>query len=157
MLSREWAAKRALLNHDVLCNQLRNELAAARQDVTHHPLTRLQCWSKREEEYRSFFNGAISAVSWAHLLDATIFRSWTSEMRECFRPIVHECFAAATNIDFEVSELHRLLTASLEGVSTFLNTPAVLRRTEDAETVLATLDALSSAISGLPHAFDDAD
>jgi len=147
----EWTEKRALLNHDVLCNQLRNELAAARLDPTHHPLTRLRMWPQREQEYRQFFDAAIDAFSPVHLLGFAFFASWSAEMKCEFGPAFHELFLATSNIKADVASLHDFLNESLLEVNAFLATAAVERTVEQAGAVLARLDTLSVAISALPR------
>jgi len=150
MRLKKWAELRAVLNHDILCNQLRNELAAARLDPVHHTLTRLRMWPQREQEYRQFFDAAKDALSPVRLLDSAQFACWSDEMKCEFGPAFHELFLSTSNIAADVARLHHLLDDSLRDVNAFVATPAAERTIDGAGAVLARLDMLSTSISALP-------
>jgi hypothetical protein len=150
MFLREWLDQRALLNHDILCNQLRNELCALRADATHNAAVRLKTWPRREPEYRRLFDATLEALSPAQLVDSAVFACWNEDMKRNFRPVFHELFVATSGVAEQVRDLHQLLSKSLEGVKVYLATPQAKRTAEAVASLQTVLDALSAAISALP-------
>lgn len=151
MSLKEWLDQRAVLNHDILCNQLRNELGAVRADPKRHALVRLKMWPLHEIEYRRLFDATIEVLSPVRLLDLPVFACWSDDMKTSFRPVFHELFLATTQVEAKVKALHELLGRGVEGVQAFVATPPGKRTTEQAVTLQELLDSLSAAISALPR------
>ena len=151
MLFDEWQAQRALLNHDILCNQLRNELGAVRMNPQCSAVVRLKMWPQRAGEYRKFFDMAAEALSPKQILDSPAFAAWEKTRKEVFRPIIHETFLVRTDMIARVQELHELLTRSIDGVEAFLRMKPAERTLEAVAELQELLDSLSKAISALPR------
>ncbi len=151
MLFDEWQSQRSLLNHDILCNQLRNELAALRATPRSPTVVRLRMWPLHEKEYRGFFDLTIDGLSPQQLLDMPIFAAWDQARKEAFGPLFHEIFVVVTNIAGEVRQLHELLSGSVDAVEAFLAMRPADRTSEDVERLQELLDSLSQAISTLPR------
>ncbi len=150
MLFNEWQAQSTLLNHDILCNQLRNELAAVRMSPQYSSVVRLKMWPQRAGEYRKFFDMAIEALSPKQVLDSPVFATWEKTRKEVFGPIIHEMFLVRSNMIARVQELHELLTRSVDGVEAFLLMKPADRTLKAVTKLQELLDSLSKAISALP-------
>jgi hypothetical protein len=149
MFLNEWLGKRALLNHDVLCNQLRNELGALRTDPK-RTVVRLKTWPLRESEYRAFFDSSIEALSPKQLFTNQRLACWKPEMKTQFEPLFHELFMLTSTLAARIATLHQLLTQSLNGVQTFLATDAAKRNPSHVAKLQELLESLSQEISALP-------
>ena len=152
---KQWLDQRALLNHDVLCNQLRNELASLRSEPTQSHTPRLSMWPKRKKEYITFLDNAINALSFSSLLDRSIFDCWSNSMKENWRPVFHGLFLNTTNIPNKIIHLKELLNDSAETVLSFSNVRPRERTLKMVVALQEKLDALSTAISSLPHNVGD--
>jgi hypothetical protein len=149
MLFNEWLGQRALLNHDVLCNQLRNELGALRADPK-RTVVRLKTWPLHETEYRAFFDSSIEALSPKQFFTNQRFACWKPEMKTTFEPVFYELFMLTSNLAVRIEALHQLLTRSLNGVQTFLATDAAKRNPSHVAKLQELLESLSQEISALP-------
>ena len=149
MVLNEWLGQRELLNHDVLCNQLRNELGALRADPK-RAVVRLKTWPVREAEYRAFFDSSIEALSPRQFFTNQRFACWKPEMKTTFEPLFHELFMLTSNLAARVEALHQLLTQSLNAVQTFLATDAAMRNPSHVAKLQELLESLSQGISALP-------
>ena len=85
----EWTRHRARLNHDVLCNMVLVELAAARPG---RELPRLSQWLDGIGDYRALFRATTAALDAGLLLDRPLFACWTAEMRQVFKPVFRELY-----------------------------------------------------------------
>jgi len=150
-----WLAQRGLLNHDILCNQLLVELAAAKKDPQDHPLMRLTLWVRREAEYRTWLSSTVEVLSLAHVLDSPLFETWNQHTKTVFRPIFHGMFLAVSGIHKRVDELNRLLTEALSQGNCLLQIPQEMRTEQDFVRVHERLEQFSSAISSLPKEIGD--
>ena len=147
----EWLEVRELLNHDILCNQVRSELAALQSAQHDHRIVRLKHWPEREPEYRRWLDATFEALSPAHLLDSSVFSCWSEDMRSKFRPAVHQLFLATTSLGAQVRKLHELLGLSVKGVREFVAAAPPERTADKLSALEALLAALSAAISALPR------
>lgn len=146
-----WTDERARLNHDILRNQVLTELAAiqaAPESVTPH---RLIGWTKQGEAYRRFFDATINALDPSDLLDSEVFRCWTHEQREHWKPIFREIFMADNRIPECVAELHRLLVVCEERGRSILALDAHARTGEMLTELEKEFLLLSRHISALPR------
>ena len=151
MLFDEWQSQRALLNHDILCNQLRTELVALRVAPQSPAVVRLKMWPRQADEYRKFFDLAIDALSPQQVLNSPIFATWDETRKDDLGPIVHEVFLALSNIAAEVQELHESLSCSVGAVEAFLAIRPTERTPERVAKLQELLDSLSQDISALPR------
>lgn len=148
---KEWLNQRALLNHDILCNQLRNEILSLRSDPTQTQTPRLKMWPKRKHEYEIFLDKTIEALSFASILDDHVFDSWQDSLKSTSKPIFHQLFLATTDISKRVDDLKRLLDESVEA-ALYFNTIEPAKRTVDMIVSLQKkVEALSNGISSLPN------
>lgn len=148
----DWTAQRSLLNHDILCNQLRMETSALRMDPGRDSYLRLRQWPQRERDYRRLFDGALEALTPRQLLCGESFACWSEDMRRQYGMVFHAIFVATYGVEREVERLHALLTAALECTQALLRTRPDRRTEEMVATVSSALDDLSEAISSLPKA-----
>ena len=147
----EWLSQRDLLNHDVLCNQLRNELASLRSEPTQVITPRLSSWPKRKTEYTNFLNDTIEAISFARILDTSIFDCWGTNQKAFWEPVFHELFLATTDVREKIHDLNELLNESVEAVIHFNEISPKKRTIEMIVSLQRKLDALSAGISSLPN------
>jgi hypothetical protein len=145
-----WLSRRAVLNHDVLCNQLRMELATLRQSVTSPPL-RLSQWIKRRGEYAAFLNDAVLVLDPANLLDSRRFSVWSAERRTAMRSIASETFVRISPVTAHLRELQDLLDRCVALASAFIALPPSGRTPDHVAALQDVFDRLSSGISALPE------
>jgi hypothetical protein len=144
----EWTALRALLNHDVLCNQVRGELCALAVDP-HQSTLRLERWIQREREYHVLLEEAVNVLSLANFVDSAEFACWNCTQRNAFRKPFHALFLATSDVPRRTKELLDLLRMSIESVRSFLAVPRRYRTREGATVPLELLTELSMGISAL--------
>ena len=145
-----WLNKRALLNHDILCNQIRNEIDALRRAPSENSTTRLRMWIYRESEYQKLLNECIVALSPMQLLESELFSCWPRELKESFSPIFHELFLIMTGLEMRIAELLQVLSASIASVKAFLSIEQSMRTLDDVMQIREKLANLSEGISSLP-------
>jgi len=148
---KQWLNQRALLNHDILCNQLRNELVSLRAEPTRTKIQRLSTWPKRKTEYMDFLNNTIDVLSFASLLDTDVFGCWSYSKKNSFKPAFHELFLNTTTILNKVTQLKRLVDLSVNSVLNFINTEPQKRTVQMIIDLQEKLETLSNGISSLPN------
>lgn len=146
----EWLEQRALLNHDILCNQLRNELVALQGDPQSPDVVRLKMWLLRESEYRRFLDSTLNALSPAQLLESPHFARWAAEERVFFQLVFQELFCQTTGLGLRIEALQELLTKCVGEVGAFLEVAPVERTHDRIARLQSLLEALSLGISSLP-------
>ena len=144
-----WARKRASLNHDVLCNMVLVELAAARLDGE---LPRLSQWLDAVDDYRSLFRAAPEALDASLLLDRPLFACWPAETREVVRPLFRELYFRDHSVRERVERLLALLAECATAAKAALGPNAGAIDIKRAETLLR---ELSQGISRFPDPVAD--
>jgi len=147
----EWLELRELLNHDILCNQVRGELSALQAEQGNNTLVRLTRWPEREPEYRRWLDATVEALGPAQWLDSPAFACWDETMRARFKPALQELFLATSSVAGQVEALHELLTQAVSEVKEFVSAAPVARTPEKVAALQELLFALSAAISALPR------
>lgn len=148
-----WQSQREKLNHDILCNQLRNELGTLRRDPRGNSLHRLELWPEHAKEYRQLFDSAAEALSTIRLLELPEFDCWTNEKKNCFKPVFHKIFLINSGIELKVERLNEMLNEVLTIIKKFLETPVDKRTEEMVLEMQEILDHFSAKISELPAPF----
>ena len=147
---RYWLDRRGVLNHDILCNQLRNELSALRIEPELSNPIRLQMWLHHELEYREFFEDAFSVFSPSYLMDSPLFAQWPARDRDLFRKVFHELYILTSELPAKVQRLQELLSESIVRINGFLATTSRFRTSTAVEEIIEALECLSEEISSLP-------
>ncbi len=154
MLSMEvdvsWTDDRARLNHDILANQLQNEVMML-QDDPQGACVRLVQWIGRENEFRCFLAESLKVLSFSRLMDLPIFDVWNSKRRQLIRSVADELFLRASTGPAAVEELESILSRTLELAREFVATPGKKRTEEQVKTLLDLIGRLSRGISMLPR------
>lgn len=146
----KWQSLRERLNHDILCNQLRNELEVLRRHPGGSSLHRLEMWSKRAGEYRLLFSLSTEELSPLKLLDIDAFKCWSEEQQAIYGPVLHRMFLVNSGLEKKLETLNSLLDESLRSVRRFLDTPREKRTEEMVIQIQEKVEQLSAKISELP-------
>ena len=147
----EWEKNRSILNHDVLCNQLRNELVRLRKEPCSKSFIRIAMWPKRQDEYIDFLDSAMDVLSPGEIVDSFLFACWDSQQRELFKLLVRNLYNEVENIESQIKEAKSILTESISLIESFFSTPIERRTTQAVIKIQDKLDELSKRISKLPH------
>ena len=145
----EWAKRRASLNHDVLCNMVLVELAAARPGSD---LPRLTQWLGAVGDYYALFRAAPEVIDASLLLDRPMFACWPAETREAVRPLFRELYLRDHSVREKTERLLSLLSECEAAAKTALAPDANTASIHRAESLLR---ELSQGISQLPDPVAD--
>ena len=144
-----WARRRASLNHDVLCNMVLVELAAARPGSD---LTRLAQWLNAVSDYSAFLQAAPDVLDASLLLDRPLFACWSAENREAVRPLFRELYLRDHSVREKTERLLSLLAECEAAAKAALAPDANTASIHRAECLLR---ELSQGISQLPDPVAD--
>lgn len=144
-----WARKRASLNHDVLCNMVLVELAAARSGGD---LPRLSQWLGAVDDYRALFRAAPAVLDASLLLDRPLFACWSPQMRDTIRPVFRELYLQDHSVRERTERLLVLLSECEAATKAALVSNAVYDDLKHVETLLR---ELSQGISQYPDPVAD--
>ncbi|MDZ7721644.1 MAG: hypothetical protein U5R06_02160 [candidate division KSB1 bacterium] len=147
----EWENKRAYLNHDILGNQLRNEVQSLLYQKKYDEIDRLESWLSLEDEYRKFIKNAIEYLPPTDIVDSCLFNGLNQEEKYFYKEIIYEIYMRTTKLDESVKKLDKLLTEAILSIKEFINTENSKRTDEMLLQVQKTIDSLSTEISKLPH------
>ena len=148
---KQWIDLRGVLNHDVLCNQLRNELLSLQEEPKGHEAIRLKTWVTREDEYRGFLTATVDALSPNGLISCAGLACWTEEQIRVYANVAHALFLAETDMTAIVKRLTELLAAAVCSAKRLLSTPRPERSNDMVADLSVLVDKLSEGISDLPR------
>lgn len=148
-MNADWQSCREKLNHDILCNQVRNEVVTLRQDLT-FKTHRLELWPQHAEAYRNLFENAATALSPQKLIELRCFDCWPQEYKDYFGDLFHAIFLLETEVEKEVEDLSSIFETALSEIKSFIAMPPEERTQESVLKLQQMLEALSVAISALP-------
>ena len=154
MTACEWEKHRSILNHDILCNQLRNELARLRSEPQSDTTVRLAMWPKRQREYILFFEATVAILNPERIIDSDLFLCWDNQTKKCFKVIVRNLYDSVEEIEKRVEELKSILLESIRIVDSFFSMPVDKRTEKSVVKIQEKLEELSFRISKLPHPHD---
>lgn len=147
----EWGKKRAILNHDVLCNQLRNELARLREEPSSKTCLRIAMWPQRKDEYVDFLDSALYVLNPGEIVDTSLFNSWNPSQREQFKLYIRKLYNQLEDIEGQVVKTKALLSESISLINAFFEVSYENRTSQDIIEIQKKLEMLSKRISKLPH------
>jgi hypothetical protein len=145
----DWLDRRAVLNHDVLANQVATELAMLAQQTDANPV-RLMQWLRREPEYAALLRDAADVLDPAHLVDLPQFDVWTDERRSAMRMMVSERFQRTSAVSETLQSLEALLRRCVVSATAFLAMPPKSRTASTVAEMQSNFEQLSEGISSLP-------
>jgi hypothetical protein len=149
MALHDWQARREKLNHDILCNQVLNEVASLHFEPASE-VHRLQLWPRHAEAYRELFKDAPVALSAKRLLELPCFDCWSQEYNDYLGMIFHAVFLLESGIEKKLDSLRALFEKSLRKTNNFISLHPDKRTGEMVDDLQQTLTALSAGISALP-------
>jgi len=146
-----WMDKRTLLNHDILQNQVMNELSTLRICPQDTVIRRLNQWLERKGEYEEFILSTIEALSPVQLMSTKLFDTWNVHMKKAYSELFHEIFCSVSRLDGKVRELVKKLDEAANSVSRFLDLRPEERTLAKVEELEKVLGELSNLITALPQ------
>jgi hypothetical protein len=145
----DWQSRREKLNHDILCNQLLNEVVTLQQQPA-SDVCRLHLWPQHAESYRKLLNDAADALSAKRLLELPCFECWSQDYKDYFGMIFHAVFLLESGIDKKLDDVRFLFEAALQQTNIFMSVAPEKRTAEMVIDLQQKLSALSAGISSLP-------
>jgi len=147
-----WSEDRGRLSHDILANQITNELMTLEMNPSGETI-RLNQFIQRENEFRCLLAGAPEALSEASIIDWPIFNVWDSQYRAEIRQVVHALFITKSGLNETLKDLEKNLKECLEGTRRFLDFPDDRRTSDQVISLRKKFDLLRMGISLLPPSY----
>jgi len=143
-----WGDSRAHLNHDVLRNQVLNEVMTLQHDAQAE-CPRLGIWLRNKKAYEELLDQAEAQTSYARILDVDLFDCYDAAMKAEVGDIFHALFLAETHIREKVSECRKTLEAAVRLAESLVGKSD--RSPNEVRELSSLLYTLSSQISALPQ------
>jgi len=147
----EWDDKRSHLNHDILRNQVLNEVMTL-QDDPHGACPRLRLWLRNISAYKTLLDSAEHQTSFARILDADLFDCYDAAMKNKVGAMFHALFLRKTHFDEKIKCCRQTLDEATDLAQALVDKSS--RTAEEVQNLSRLLYRLSDEISALPQALD---
>jgi len=148
-----WEDTRARLNHDILRNQVLNEVMALENDPARE-CPRLGMWLKYQDAYEKMLDDTESETGYAGILKSELFDCYDDEMRAKVSEMLEQLFLCKTNVREKVVTCRKTLEEALQATKRVLATGPEERTVSDVRNLSELLHQLSNQISALPRSWD---
>ncbi len=144
-----WSDDKAKLNHDVLANQVGNELLSL-ENYPSGEARRLKKFADLEPYFRKLLTETPETLSYAAIIDCPMFNIWDADFRMKIREIADALFQATSGVSEKVKTLERMLVECIDATRDFLEIPQDQRSAEQAAQIRHKIGRLRVGISSLP-------
>jgi len=144
-----WDDLRTHLNHDILRNQVLNEVLMLENSPS-SSCPRLEMWIKNRKMYEQLIDNVEYETSYARVIETEIFACYSVSTKLKISDLLHPLFLRMTGVSVKKSDCRQVLHEAIEMSEKFLAKRPSERTVSEVQEIIKVLHELSTNISRLP-------